>query len=109
MVTPSRTEAPSKPIELTNALFPWNGTTPHFLRMPDSEYLYLPCFTKVELLKEMMTRVGITDYTVKQITDGAEFMSSFSDQGSKDIRVILDPHFIEEGRVRFQQVIPNQN
>lgn len=77
--------------------------------MPESEYLYLPCFTSVELLEEMMSRVGVTGYTIKKVIDGAEFMNSFMTQEAKDIRVILDPHFIEEGRVRFQQVIPTQN
>ena len=94
----------SKSIDLTGALFPWEGEQPVFMRMPGSSYLYLPCFTEVDKLRLIMARIGVFSYSVKQIEDGPDFLTSFDVPGAEDIRVILDPHFLEDGKVRFTQV-----
>lgn len=92
---------------LTGTLFPWEGGLPCFLRIPGSEYEYLPCFTSADKLHEMMAIVGITGYTIKQVEDGPEFLTSFDVPEARNIRVILDPHFVEGGRLRFFQVAPS--
>jgi hypothetical protein len=56
-----------------------------------------------------MSQLGITGYTIKHINDGNEFMSSFDVPEAKDIRVILNPHIIEGGKVRYTLVTPNAN
>lgn len=109
MDAPNPVGTASKSIDLTHALFPWDGESPCYLRMPDSEYLYLPCFTSAEKLRAMMDQVGITGYTIKQIDDGSEFMTSFNVPEAKDIKVILDPHFVDGGKVRFLQVSSSAN
>lgn len=98
-----------KSVSLTGTLFPWDVDQPHFLRMPESHYRYLPCFTDVDKLKAMMARVGIFEYSIKKVEDGREFLTSFEVQGAEDIRVILDPHFIAGGKVRFTQVTQDSN
>lgn len=87
-------------VNLTGALLPWDTIKdqPCFLRMPDSEYFYLPCFTSIDQLRAMMGQIGVTEYRVKQVDDGHEFMSSFDVPQAKDIRVIL-----------FTQVAPTAN
>ncbi len=95
-------------VDLTGALLPWDTTKkqPCFLRMPDSEYLYIPCFTSIDQLRAMMVQIGVTEYRVKQVDDGREFMSSFDIPQARDIRVILNPRYIAPGRIRFTQVAP---
>lgn len=39
---PHRTGKPFLSVILIHALFPWDGESPCYLGMPDSEYLYLP-------------------------------------------------------------------
>ena len=109
MDAPHQVGTASKSIDLTNALFPWDSVVPCYLRMPNSEYLYLPCFTSEDKLRTLMTQVGITGYTIKKIEDGPEFMTSFNVPEASNIKVILDPHFVDGGRVRFLQVTPNVN
>jgi hypothetical protein len=100
---------PVKSVDLTRALLPWDGTKPHFLRMPDSEYLYLPCFTSLDKLQDMMNLVEITGYTIKQVDDMTEFLGSFSSIEADGIKVILDPHYVGDGKVRFTQVTSSAN
>lgn len=106
---PHRTSKPLESVNLTHALFPWDGEFPCYLSMPDSEYLYLPCFTSADKLRAMMDQVGITGYTIKHIDDGPEFLTSFDVPEAKNVKVILDPHFVDGGKVRFLQVSPSAN
>ena len=105
---PHRVEGTSeKSVSLTGTLFPWDGDQPHYFRMPGSNYLYLPCFTDADKLRDMMDRLHIQRYTIKQVNDGPDFLTSFDVLGAEHIKVIIDPHFIEGGKVRFTQVVPN--
>lgn len=104
-----RSIGPLKEVSITGALIPWDGDQPHLLRMPGSDFRYLPCFTTVEKLRALMEVLGILGYTVKQIDDGQDFMSSVSSSSAQDIRVILDAHFTEGGKIRFTQVVPSSN
>jgi len=110
MLEPHRVEGTTeKTVNLTGTVFPWDGTQPHFFMMPGSNYQYLPCFTDVDKLRDMMDRLHIQRYTIKQVEDGPDFLTSFDVPGAEHIKVVLDPHFIEGGRVRFTQVVPNAN
>jgi hypothetical protein len=52
----------------------------------------------VDKLRDMMSRLDIRDYTIKQVDDGPDFLTSFDVPEASDIRVILDPYCIEGGR-----------
>ena len=108
MLKPHRVEGtPEKEVTLTGTLFPWDGDQPHYLMMPGSDYRYLPCFTSADKLREVMDRVGVSNYTIKQVEDGPDFLTSFDVLEAANVRVILDPYFVAGGRVRFTQVAPN--
>lgn len=100
---------PVRSIELTGKIFPWDPSTaqPVLTRMGDSKAFYLSCFSKPEDLRATMTRLGITGYTIKQIQDGREFMSSIpSTYGEGPLHVILDPYPVPDGiRTRWTQVL----
>ena len=103
MPEPHQVGTPLKSVSLTGTVFPWDGSQPHYLRMPESNYLYLPCFTDVDKLRDMMDRLHIQRYVIKQVDDGPEFLTSFDVPKAEHVRVILDPHFIGEGKIRFTQ------
>jgi hypothetical protein len=43
--------------------------------------------------------------TAKQIVDPGEFLTSFPRKVSgKEVKIILDPYFTDEGKVRFLEV-----
>ena len=103
---------PGKPLRsvgLTGKIFPWNPSTqqPVLTHMGASTTYYLACFSKEEDLRATMTRLGITGYTIKQIQDGPEFLSSIpSTYGDDTLHVILDPYLAEDGlRTRWTQVL----
>lgn len=98
-----------KEVSITGALIPWDVDQPHFLTMPGSDFRYLPCFSAIEKLQTLMEALEITNYTVKQIDDGMSFLSSVSGPENQNVRVILDAHFVEGGRVRFTQVVPTSS
>jgi hypothetical protein len=104
---PHRVGTPERSVSLTGTVFPWKDWQPVFFRMPQSDYLYIPCFTDVDKLRDMMARLNIRDYKIKQVDNGPEFLTSFDVPEASNMRVILDPHFIEGGKVRFTQVVPN--
>lgn len=83
--------------DLSGALLPWRGDGPLYLAVNRPAYRYcLPCFRDVDALRMFMIRAGVTDYEIKQIDVGAEFLNSF--EGS-NIRVLLDPERVPECEV----------
>ena len=107
---PHRVEGtPASSVSLTGTVFPWHEGQPIFLKMPESDYLYMACFTDVDKLRAMMVRLKIQDYSIKQVQDVHEFLTSFDVPEASDVRVILDPHFIAGGKVRFTQVSKDIN
>lgn len=89
-----------KPVSLTDKLIPFIGTQPHFMGVTGSSDLYLPCFDKQEQLEEIMEKVEITEYTIKRIENGAEFLESIP----ADIKVALNFRILENGKVRWTEI-----
>ena len=80
---------------------PWSSTgQPVLLNMPGSESNYLPVFTTEARLRACLERGGVEFDSIKQITDGFDFLDSVP----PSIVVIYDPLFTTEGRVRFRQI-----
>ena len=96
-------------VHLTGTLFPWCDGMPVYLRMPGSPFLYLPCFTHESALRDVMRQAGVTFDKIKQIADGVEFMACFRVPEASNIRVILNPRYTPEGKVRYIQVFRGEN
>ena len=92
-----------KEVSLDGMLFPWDGEQPVFFRMPGSDFFYLACFSSKEHLFDFMKHVGCDYRSVKQIENGREFMSSFDGHHDR-VKIILDPFYLPNGRVRFSEV-----
>lgn len=90
--------------ELDGMLFPWKDG-PVFVSMPGSDALYLPVFSKVEDLRPFLLRAQIFYLRIKQIQNGDEFIESLPrTDGVQEIKVILNPYYTPEGRVRFVEL-----
>jgi hypothetical protein len=89
-------------VTLTGKLFPWDNhmNQPVLLAMPGSEFNYLPLFSTVDALRELMERANVPFDKIKHVDDGPEFMSSIP----LHIKLICDPYFLDNGRVRFTEV-----
>ncbi len=93
-----------KTLDLTGKLFPWDGVQPVLLSMPGSPSLYLPCFSSAAHLRDCMATAGIGYAGIKEIQDGPEFLSSFELEHRRTMKIIVDPYFLPNGRVRFSEV-----
>ncbi len=91
--------------DLTGCLFPWDGLQPVFLAMPSSPHLYLPLFSTALKLRQLMAQAKTPFVSIKQVQDGKEFYGSIREQkklpNGAEVKVILDPYFLPNGRVRF--------
>jgi hypothetical protein len=93
-------------VSLTGLLFPWTGDFPVMLAMPGSDYSYLPVFTVEEKLLDFMFRAGVAYMSIKKIEDGPEFLQSiYENPAMWTVRVILDPYYLSNRRIRFLQVL----
>lgn len=99
---PKRTGTPARVIELTGCLMPWDDLKeqPAMLQTPGSPFFYVPVFSEPEKLAAFMGRTGVAFHRIKQITDGPDFMTSFSNE----IKVMHDPYFTDQGRVRWAEI-----
>lgn len=110
---PKRTDKPPQGYSfdyLTGKLFPWNKSTeqPVLINMPGSPYFYLPLFSSKEKLEGMLAAGRIPFDSIKHIDDGREFLTSLTESpGWTETKVILDPYFLENGRVRFTELMLN--
>lgn len=106
---------PMVTMNLTNYLFPHNGSVdagslghvvaPTLFNVPGSGALYLACFSTAEKLREVMERLGRTYVGIKKIDDGPVFLESLPSQiDGHPLVVICDPHFTEEGKIRFTEI-----
>jgi hypothetical protein len=104
-LAPKPTGKPPELVSLTGLLFPWLEYAPALLRMPGSPHLYLPCFHTPEKLRALMDRAGTHFSSIKQIEDGPMFLSSFPrTDGTSQIKIIIDPYYTEEDRVRYIEI-----
>lgn len=71
------------------------------LQIPGSPFFYVPVFTNSGQLKTLMAKAGTPFDSIKEITDGADFMTSFPN----DVKVMHNPYFTPEGRVRWTEVL----
>jgi len=108
---PKPTGKPATEVSLTGMLIPWSTWSPSaplgedqpvLLNMPGSPSFYLPCFTTEDKLRQTMGRAKIEFQKIKRIDDGREFLASIEAQ--RGVVVIVDPHFLENGRVRFTEI-----
>jgi hypothetical protein len=99
---PKRTGAPARRVDLTGCLLPWGADDqPVFLGMPESTLVYLPCFSSALILRATFALANTSFASIKHIDDGREFLASIP----LKYVVILDPHFVDGGRVRFTRVL----
>lgn len=104
---PRPTGKPLEEVTLSGKLFPWDliAHAPVFLSMPASPHLYLACFSAAEKLEGVLSRARVSWDSVKRIEDGQEFLESMPRQcGGQEIKIIIDPYFTPEGRVRFTEI-----
>lgn len=97
---PAPTGVPPKVVSLIGKIIPWTAEQPVLLSMPASPYRYLPCFTDPDKLHAFMQEAKIGVERVKKIDEQHDFLDSLP----LDVRVVLDPYFLPNGRVRFLQV-----
>lgn len=92
---------PPRIVDITGHVIPWNDG-PVLLTMAEADdNLYLPVFSTVEKLTDMMMLTEIAYQSIKRIDDRREFLDSLP----ADVRVIIDPHFHESGRVRYTEIL----
>ena len=112
----------TRPISITGKLSPFraaiNEITPNgieekvdqpvLLELPSHPgHRWVIVFSEEEALHGAMKTCGITDYKIKLIQDGSEFLASIFDSGT-GFRVMLDPRVVEidgEKRTRWTEVV----
>jgi hypothetical protein len=92
-------------VNVSGTLLPYHNGEPVLLRFFGAGYLYLPLFSTEERLREIMARIGAPFDQIKQVNDGPDFMESLPARlDERQLQVIMDPHFLENGRIRFLQI-----
>lgn len=93
-------------LTLTGMLIPWRTTGgPVLLSMPACDDFFLALFSTEGKLREVLGRAGVKFDRIKHIDDGVEFIRSLpTSYEDARLRVIVDPWFTEQGRVRFIEV-----
>ncbi len=109
---PKETGTPARDITLEGMVFPWiEGDSiaedgPVLLGMPGSTALYLPCFERAADLEALMDRLAIPYSAAKQISNTAAFLESKPRLiGERPLEVIVNPHFMPDGKFRFMRVL----
>ena len=102
---PKPTGKAPEEVDLTGMLLPWEDGQPAMLGAPGSLLLYVPCFSTEEKLRALMERADVPFSSIKTINDGIEFLSDIrSSDGTENVRVVLDPYYLPNGRVRWTEV-----
>jgi hypothetical protein len=99
----------SRIVTLEGVLIPWLGLQPQLVQVDDCDDFFLPLFSTEEKLREFMVLLDdrmkriATHYTIKEVTDGFEFLDSiFEHEG---VRIMLDPILLDNNRTRWTEVI----
>lgn len=71
-----------RPVELTGWLLPWRNGQPVLIELPGAPASAVPVFDAPEDLRRCMADVGVTNYTIKQVTDGIDFAASVEEGGA---------------------------
>jgi len=86
-------------------LFPWARDQPVMLRMASTPDLFLPLFSTMEKLTEIMRQANIPYEAVKQVHSPRDFIRSLPAYiGEVKLRIIVDPTLAEGKRVRYTEV-----
>lgn len=94
----------AKHVELTGMLFPWDGVQPVLASMPGSPSFYLALFSDEERLRSFMEEAKIPFRSIKQVQDGPEFLTSFDERHRQTLKIIINPYYLPNGRVRFTEM-----
>lgn len=86
---------------VTPGWWPQDPPRPVPLCVPGVEEPFVATFADEPTLRQMMARLGVTGYRIKQIDDGREFSVSMLDGGW---RFMDKPYFTAEGRIRYREV-----
>lgn len=96
--------SPPRPAELTGYYTPSQNGGPLNIILPGNPSWWVPVFSSVEKMEESCAELGIRDYSVKQITDGFDFVTSIVEAGG---RVMLDPYRVScENKTRWTEIVP---
>ena len=92
-----------KDITMVGMIVPYNGDIPFYLEL-DDDVLCIPCFTtEAKMLTSLVDVLSVsTIISTKIIKDEERFLGSIG----KDIKVIIDPEILPDGRVKF--ITPNK-
>jgi len=92
-----------KSIEVTGCLSPFRNGQPCFIQMPNNPHFWVAVFSTKDKLEESCADLGITDYTIKQVTDERDFIESIVEGG---VRIMLDPYAVRsENKTRWTEII----
>jgi hypothetical protein len=102
--------APQRDINLTGYFFPWQDDAPVLMKLDGTGDFFLPLFSTVEKLREMVSVTAIEMDGIKRIDNGPEFLSSIPTElstGGQRLRIMVDPHRTEDDnyKTRFTEVI----
>jgi len=108
---PHRTEKDPEMVDLLGKFLPCqmgDDRSAVLLSMPGTEDRYVPVFSALDDLVAIMERLGFGggEYDAVTVTDGRELLASIplaTPEGAR-VHIIIDPHFLENGKVRFTQV-----
>lgn len=87
--------------EVAGMLFPWDASSgqPVLIRIPQAPRPWaVPVFDDEAALRHLMAELHVADYTIKQVTDGAEFIDSVEESGGV---VAGNPRRTAAGTVRW--------
>lgn len=101
MTQPPRPIGTPRTVDITGHVLAWGDGEPVLMVMMGSSDLCVPIFSTVEKLVAMMTLTRIDYQSIKQIDDPHEFLDSVP----PDLRVVIDPHFHENGRIRYTEIL----
>lgn len=107
---PVRTDDPIGAIQITGYFMPVDANQqPKWLQVPGSDSLYLPIFSTPEKAEEVMAQVGLGYDRLTKITDGTAWLESIPFFfGMTPLVIMLDPHTIENGKVRWCEIQRSQ-
>jgi hypothetical protein len=89
--------------EVTGCLTPFKDGQPWFIRMPNNPSFWVAVFSTKDKLEASCAELGITDYTIKQVTDGRDFIKSIVEGG---VRIMRDPYAVRsENKTRWTEII----
>ena len=89
-----------KTFEAEGFLLPWWNEQPVYLLIEGIRLVVI--FSSKEKLDGAMSLTGVS-YTIKQVTEGREFLNTLLAQG---IRVIADPYDAQTDKTRFVELFP---